>query len=73
VTVDAVDLVYLKDHTDFVQNHATIDLNGISQDALRRILIFAEVEARKWKSTEAADVPESQLQNMISQDMNSKN
>jgi hypothetical protein len=67
-TIAAVDLVYLKDHTDFVQNHATIDLNGISQDALRRILIFAEVEARKWKSTEAADVPEAMLNSMMQQD-----
>jgi hypothetical protein len=71
-SITAIDMIYLKDHTDFIQNHATIDLNGISQDALRRILIFAEVEARKWKSTEAADVPESQLQNMIAQDMASK-
>jgi hypothetical protein len=65
-TIVSVDVIYLKDHTDFVQNNATPgDITGISQDALRRILMFAEVEARKWKSTEAADVPESQLQNMM--------
>ncbi len=68
-TVAAVDLVYLKDHTDFIQNSSTIDLNGISQEGLRRILIFAEVEARKWKSTESADVSEGELQKMIQQDM----
>lgn len=70
-TVSSVDVIYLKDHTDFVQNGATPgDISGISQDALRRILMFAEVEARKWKSTEAADVPESQLQTMMQLDAN---
>jgi hypothetical protein len=68
-TIAAIDAIYLKDHTDFVQNNATPgDLSGISQDALRRILLFAEVEARKWKSTEAADVPEMMLNNMMQQD-----
>lgn len=71
-SIAAVDLVYLKDHTDFIQNSATIDLNGISQDALRRILIFAEVEAMKWKSTVVADVSDAQLQSMITQDMSDR-
>jgi hypothetical protein len=68
-TITAIDVVYLKDHTDFVQNNATPgDLAGISQDALRRILIFAESEARRWKSNESADVPDLQLQTMMQQD-----
>jgi hypothetical protein len=68
-TVASIDVVYLKDHTDFVQNNATPgDLTGISQDALRRILIFAESEARRWKSNEMADVPDLQLQTMMQQD-----
>jgi len=72
-TIAAIDVIYLKDHTDFVQNNATPgDLAGISVDALRRILIFAEVEARRWKSTEQNDVPEVQLQQMIQQDVSDK-
>jgi len=72
-TISAIDVIYLKDHTDFVQNNATPgDLAGISADGLRRILIFAEVEARRWKSTEQNDVPEVQLQQMIQQDVSDK-
>ena len=71
-SIASVDLIYLKDHTDFIQNHATIDLNGMSADALRRILIFAEVEANKWKSTAAADVSDAQLQSMMTQDMSDR-
>jgi len=64
-----IDIIYLKDHLDLVQNSAT-DLGGISQDGLRRILMFAEAEARRWKSTEAAAVPEAQLQQMMQMDSN---
>jgi hypothetical protein len=72
-TVSAVDLIYLKDHTDYVQNNATPgDLAGISQDGLRRVLMFAEVEARRWKSTEAANVPEASLKMMTDLDSKSK-
>ena len=64
-----VDLIYLKDHTDYVQNNASPgELNGLAQDTLRRVLIFAEQEARRWKSTEAADIPEAQMQSMMAMD-----
>ena len=70
-SITSVDLVYLRDHTDYVQNNATPgDLSGISDDGKRRILTFAEVIARRWKSTEAADVPEAMLKQMIELDVN---
>jgi hypothetical protein len=63
----SIDLIYLKDHTDFVQNSAS-DLNGISQDGLRRVLMYAEAEARRYKSTEAAAVSEANVKMMMDMD-----
>jgi hypothetical protein len=66
-SISTIDLIYLRDHTDYVQN-ALPDLNGISQDGLRRVLIFAEQESRAWKSTESADLPQAQVQTMMAMD-----
>ena len=72
--VESVDLIYLRDHIDFIQDSADRgDIWGISQDGMRRILTFAEVIARRWKSTEAADVPEAMLKQMIELDTKGQN
>jgi len=62
-----VDLYYVKQHTDYVENNASPgDVSGITTAALRRIILIAEVIAQRYRSMETRDIADSEL-NIIMQ------
>ena len=57
----AVDLVYITNHTN-VTHAGSVDLIGLSNTALQRILVMAEIAARRYRSIDESDEPMGQLQ-----------
>ena len=63
-----VDLLYVKQHTNLVYAHATIDLAGFSGIALRRIVLIAEALAQRYRSQEVRDLPDAEVQSLMQMD-----
>lgn len=56
-----VNLVYLRRHTNLVHN-GSLDMFGVSSSALQRILVFAEIEAKKSKYLDSQNIASQILQ-----------
>lgn len=58
---ESVDLIYIANHNDVIHG-ADTDLIGLSNTALQRILVIAEMLTRRYRSVDAVDEPLSQFQ-----------
>jgi hypothetical protein len=66
-TIASIDLIYLKTH-EYINHADASDLPRITEIAKDRILLLAEMEARKHKQEDISDIPEARQGQVMQQD-----